>query len=51
MANVATGDISVWIGKSDPQDYQYGELAWRRIPMRSSSACGFHLILLREDYC
>lgn len=28
MANVATGEISIWIGKSDPQDYQYGELAW-----------------------
>ncbi len=32
MANVATGDISVWIGKSDTQDYQYGELAWAPNP-------------------
>ncbi len=32
MANITTGDISVWIGKSDPQDYQYGELAWAPNP-------------------
>ncbi|HUH99079.1 MAG TPA: hypothetical protein VLZ89_17090 [Anaerolineales bacterium] len=32
MANVATGDISVWIGKNDTQDYQYGELAWAADP-------------------
>jgi hypothetical protein len=32
MANVTTGDISVWIGKNDPQDYQYGELAWAPNP-------------------
>jgi hypothetical protein len=32
MANVATGDISVWIGKNDTQDYQYGELAWAPNP-------------------
>ena len=32
MANVATGDISIWIGKNDPQDYQYGELAWAPNP-------------------
>ena len=32
MANVATGDISVWIGKDDAQDYQYGELAWAPNP-------------------
>ena len=38
LANVATGDISVWIGKDDAQNYQYGELAWAQIPMRSSSA-------------
>ncbi len=32
MANVDTGEISVWIGKNDPQDYQYGELAWSPNP-------------------
>jgi len=32
MANVATGDISIWIGKDDTQDYQYGELAWSPNP-------------------
>jgi len=32
MADVATGDISVWIGKSDTQDYQYGDLAWAPNP-------------------
>ena len=28
MANVDTGEISIWIGKNDDRDYQYGELAW-----------------------
>ncbi|HUI89929.1 MAG TPA: hypothetical protein VLX61_14520 [Anaerolineales bacterium] len=32
MANVDTGDISVWIGKNDTQDYQYGDLAWAPNP-------------------
>ena len=32
MANITTGDISIWIGKNDPQDYQYGELAWAPNP-------------------
>jgi len=32
MASVTTGDISVWIGKDDTQDYQYGELAWSPNP-------------------
>ncbi len=32
LANVATGDISVWIGKDDAQNYQYGELAWAPNP-------------------
>ena len=28
MANVDTGEISIWIGKNDDRDYQYGDLAW-----------------------
>ena len=28
MANVDTGEISIWIGKNDDRDYQYGEPAW-----------------------
>jgi len=32
MADVDTGDIAIWVGKNDPQDYQYGELAWAPNP-------------------
>ena len=28
MANVDTGEISIWIGKNDDRDYQYSDLAW-----------------------
>jgi len=28
MANVDTGEISIWIGKNDNRDYQYSDLAW-----------------------
>jgi len=31
MANVDTGEISIWIGKNDDRDYQYSDLAWSQI--------------------
>ena len=28
MANLETGEVSIWMGANDVQDYQYSELAW-----------------------
>ena len=32
MANIDTGEISIWIGKNDVRDYQYSDLAWSPNP-------------------
>jgi hypothetical protein len=54
MANVETGDVSIWMGANDVQDYQYSELAWWPrednivVGMRADPASPARILLLMQ---
>jgi len=52
MANIETGEVSIWMGAHDVEDYQYSELAWWPkednilVGMRSDPALPSRILLL-----
>jgi dipeptidyl aminopeptidase/acylaminoacyl peptidase len=54
MADVETGEVSIWMGANDVQDYQYSEMAWWPrednivVSMRADPAFPSRILLLMQ---